>query len=490
MQNSDFPNNLIRDLYNDIESIDDKIQQIHTPSLLATLAYLSENERNGILRRYQDGLTFRKVGETIGQQSTIAQQTVKRGVKRLRRFGDHHYFHIDPRTGTAYTPDIPNRYIGELRLHSGAETALTRAGYHTIESVRALSEAQLKALPKFGERYFADFAEKIAQYEIDNGLTSYAQANYPDNLMQAIYGEEYDAAAEDIQAVEQALKSLNRQQQTLILMKYKEQRSITEISQKIQLSVNRTSQTIKRGLEKIKQLIQPEYYVATGHHTKRESKSHAELLDMYPFNLIGQIMGTGEAYLRTAYLEGFHQEIERLPDTYRTFVRLRYELGLTLTTCGNRMNKRPYDIELIERQLVQKLRAKKQEGRLTAISKHDLLAVQQQSRTIMTENQRLKDLLEQVHMGVITPEDIPLPNPKTETTQHSELINIPIENLKISVRAYNILARNQWNTLKDITQHTRKQFTALRHVGQKVEQEIDDMLARYNLSFKDETPSI
>lgn len=416
MPNLDFPNNLIRDIYDTTERLDQKIQQVHIPNLMETLNYLPENERNGILRRYQDGLTFRKVGEAIGQQSTIAQQTVKRGIKRLRRFGDHRYFQVDPDTGTAHMPDVANRYIGELTLHTGAETALVKAGYQTIESVRALSEAQVKEIPNFGERYFADFAEKIAQYEERNGLTPYPKTSYPNNLMQAIFGEKHKATLDEIQAVENAIDELNRQQQSLLLMKYKDGLTMRDIAEKIQLSDYRTSQTIQRGIEKIKQRIQPKYDATNGTPDKQNktSRSHQALHQTYPFNLISKIMGADEAYLRTAYLEGFHQEIERLPDTFRTFVRLRFELGLTLSICGHRMNKRPYEIELLERRLFEKLRAKKQEGHLTAISKHHLTAVQQQNCEIMNENQHLKKLLQEVQSGECQLDNIQPPQNKID----------------------------------------------------------------------------
>lgn len=494
MQEEQYPQNLILDMYADTGKTNQLIKQIDIPSLLETLNYLTDSEHIGILKRYQEGTTFRKVGDAIGENTISARQTVARGLKRLRRFGEHNYFHLNPTTGQAYTRDEIEPYIGELKLNSAAETALIRAGYETIEQVRPLSEDELKAIPNFGERHYENYAEKIAAYEKQNELIPYPKVTYPENLLNAIYGERKEKRPGDkftnLEEIEQALQMLSNQERLFILKKYKDGFSMQRIGDEVGLSINRVSQAIHRGLLKLKEKSRTKYYEPAGspQTPKPRPRIKAVLQDVYPYNLIAKIMGTDDSYLRTAYLEGFHQEIKRLPETFRTFVRLRYEFGLTLAACGKRMNKSEYELELIERRTHQKLRDKKQDGLLTAVSKSQVVEMQHQQSRLMNENKELKTLLQQVATGELKPEDVPLPTPETEAKPLHANESIPIEKLELSVRAYNALSINRWNTLHHITQHTREEFMALRRVGVTVEREIDQLLAEHGVSFKDETP--
>lgn len=81
-----------------------------------------------------------------------------------------------------------------------------------------------------------------------------------------------------------------------------------------------------------------------------------------------------------------------------------------------------------------------------------------------------------------TYEKLNLPIPQTNYTQ----LNIPIEELELSVRAYNCLKRSQIRTVGDLMQLTHAQLKDLRNLGNKSYEEILDTLKQRNLSLKDE----
>src|SRR5690606_34331348 len=139
---------------------------------------MPENERIILIGRYQDGKTFKESGRAAGESSSSAVQSVKKGLRRLRRYGNHNYFTINPKTGIAYTPDEIEPSISELKLEAGTENALFEAKHTRINQVRGLTEEQLKLFRNFGEKHYQDFVEKLAAYEQAHGLTPVPKATY------------------------------------------------------------------------------------------------------------------------------------------------------------------------------------------------------------------------------------------------------------------------------------------------------------------------
>ena len=149
MTNQEYPYNLIRAIYGDQDTDDTHVRNVDIPNFYRTLDLLPNIERTAILRRFQDYATLKESGRSIGESSSSTTQIIRRGLKRLRRFGDHHYFDINQATAAPYPHNEIEPHIGELQLNTAVETCLSRAGYNTIQQVRPLSEEQLKAIPHF-----------------------------------------------------------------------------------------------------------------------------------------------------------------------------------------------------------------------------------------------------------------------------------------------------------------------------------------------------
>ncbi len=79
-------------------------------------------------------------------------------------------------------------------------------------------------------------------------------------------------------------------------------------------------------------------------------------------------------------------------------------------------------------------------------------------------------------------EELVLPDKKTD--ERSRILDMPIEELELSVRSYNCLKRAAINTVEDLTQRTEEDMIKVRNLGKKSLEEVDAKLAELGLSLK------
>ena len=71
-----------------------------------------------------------------------------------------------------------------------------------------------------------------------------------------------------------------------------------------------------------------------------------------------------------------------------------------------------------------------------------------------------------------------------EVKSVSEFVNMTIEDLDLSLRSYNCLKREGFQTVQELTQVSEEEILKLKHLGKKSFKEIEDKLAAIGLSFK------
>jgi len=79
-------------------------------------------------------------------------------------------------------------------------------------------------------------------------------------------------------------------------------------------------------------------------------------------------------------------------------------------------------------------------------------------------------------------EDPVLPDKKID--ERSRLLDMPIEELELSVRSYNCLKRAAINTVEDLIQRTEEDMIKVRNLGKKSLEEVDAKLSELGLSLK------
>lgn len=72
-----------------------------------------------------------------------------------------------------------------------------------------------------------------------------------------------------------------------------------------------------------------------------------------------------------------------------------------------------------------------------------------------------------------------------EDDQKTKLLDMPIEDMDLSVRSYNCLKRANINTVEDLTKKSREDMLKVRNLGLKSIDEVFEKLTEYGLNFKD-----
>ena len=85
-------------------------------------------------------------------------------------------------------------------------------------------------------------------------------------------------------------------------------------------------------------------------------------------------------------------------------------------------------------------------------------------------------LTDQVHT-----EDVPV---EKEKDDREKIMEMPIEELDLSVRSYNCLKRAGINTIYELTQKTAEDMMKVRNLGKKSLEEVEDKLSTFNLALK------
>lgn len=95
------------------------------------------------------------------------------------------------------------------------------------------------------------------------------------------------------------------------------------------------------------------------------------------------------------------------------------------------------------------------------------------------------------HLMIITDENISLDTKREEkesivdeeTLQLRKVLNTPLEDLELSVRAFNCLKAAKINSLSELVQYTQEELMKFRNFGQKSLSEIEQVLNERGLSF-------
>lgn len=72
-----------------------------------------------------------------------------------------------------------------------------------------------------------------------------------------------------------------------------------------------------------------------------------------------------------------------------------------------------------------------------------------------------------------------------EDDQKTKLLDMPIEDMDLSVRSYNCLKRANINTVEDLIKKSREDMLKVRNLGLKSIDEVFEKLTEYGLNFKD-----
>ena len=90
----------------------------------------------------------------------------------------------------------------------------------------------------------------------------------------------------------------------------------------------------------------------------------------------------------------------------------------------------------------------------------------------------------QLFVGLTDRVEITEPEPEEQTDEKDKVLEMPIEELELSVRSFNCLKRAGINTVGDLTMRTVEEMMKVRNLGKKSLEEEEKKLAELGLSLK------
>lgn len=187
--------------------------------------------------------------------------------------------------------------------------------------------------------------------------------------------------------------------------------------------------------------------------------------------------------------EGLEIMLSKLTDKERTVIHCRYEEGLNLVETGQRVGVTDGRVRQIEAKALRKLRYSNawiQCGQDRVISKMKIQKFIEDDIAIVTKHQVLQRLddelvsLKKLIQGC-TQEAI-----KEYLKSHPDM---PIDDLELSVRAFNCLKRKGINTVTDLRNCTREDLMQVRNLGWRCIQEIERVLNKLGYELRAEEES-
>ncbi len=202
----------------------------------------------------------------------------------------------------------------------------------------------------------------------------------------------------------------------------------------------------------------------------------ADIAVRWPWNLAAAVMGTysgkpsedASSLMWNVYCPGLLEQLDTLTVREKDILLMRYEHGMTLEQCGNKYNVTKERIREIEAKALRKLRHPSR-------SREFILDTMHKAHEIAEERDKLK-------LEVITlRERCKVDEPETERPY----TDIHIEDMELSVRSYNCLARANMYHLSDFEGKTVEDLKKVRNLGMKSIKEIILKLREYGVEIKD-----
>lgn len=202
-----------------------------------------------------------------------------------------------------------------------------------------------------------------------------------------------------------------------------------------------------------------------------------EITDMYPLNLARAIFDC-EDTARNAYIPGISAAVATLSEREQGVLACRFQRKLTLEQTAKEYGVTRERIRQIEAKALRKLRHPIKANMMKAVPLTELQAHVSEHQRLLDEYAWLKKAFEafaqkEAVPGVIIP-----------MAEHASRLEIPIEELGLSVRSYNCLRRAGKNTVGDVAEMTADELSRVRNLGRKSMEEVIRKLREMGVPLK------
>lgn len=157
---------------------------------------------------------------------------------------------------------------------------------------------------------------------------------------------------------------------------------------------------------------------------------------------------------------------EKLNYREQMVIQLRYRDGLSLDECGKKMGVTRERIRQIENKAL----------RIINYNLDNLIKKRDALEKVMVENERLKKCIIELEAAKNT-------TPASSDPDVSTILDHPIEDFDLSIRAYNCLKRYKIDTIRDIVTRNES-FFHIRNLGRKAMEEIINLINSLELPYE------
>lgn len=208
----------------------------------------------------------------------------------------------------------------------------------------------------------------------------------------------------------------------------------------------------------------------------------------YPRNLMFAI-GFDPVEMMKYPTDGIDYVLSTLTEREQKVIQLRFVDGLSLKDTGKAFNVTQERIRQVEAKALRKLRHPVRAD----IIKEGLAAVKAKEEAkgrLARATEELNAEIEKVRKETkLLQEIMATGRPKAEAEavirEHSKNWNVDIENMDLSVRAYNCLKRAGFNKVCDLVGMTREKFMKVRNLGRMSMEEVIDKLKLWGIEVSE-----
>ena len=208
----------------------------------------------------------------------------------------------------------------------------------------------------------------------------------------------------------------------------------------------------------------------------------------YPRNLMFAI-GFDPVEMMKYPTDGIDYVLSTLTEREQKVIQLRFVDGLSLKDTGKAFNVTQERIRQVEAKALRKLR---HPSRVNII-KEGLTAVKAKEEAkgrLVRATEELNVEIEKVRKETKLLQEImatgrPTAEAEAVIREHCKNWNVGIENMDLSVRAYNCLKRAGFNKVCDLAGMTREKFTKIRNFGRKSMEEVIEKLKLWGIEVSE-----
>lgn len=189
----------------------------------------------------------------------------------------------------------------------------------------------------------------------------------------------------------------------------------------------------------------------------------------------------GWNHVFSVYVPGFLESLKDLTERERKVIDYRFRQGMTLRETGEQFGVQAERIRQVEARAIRKMRHPRSWGKWKMVQEQELLEARGESSGLLLENITLRNKLQKI-AEIIGTDYLPVKEQEeTKEPEEPSRLDTPLDEMGLSVRAYNCCRGVGLYTVGDFVGMTTDDLMKVRNLGRKCMDEIVSRLKDYGV---------